>query len=59
MPPDPDVVLREDGAAQEVFNGGESRDKAVAFGGRDPPHSNLGILMSGEDLSFVECDGLD
>ena len=54
MAADTDVVLWEDGAAEKVFNGGESGDEAMAFGGGDLPYSDLGILMSGEDLPFME-----
>ena len=30
----------------------------MSFRGRDQPHTNLTILMSGEDLGVTECNGL-
>lgn len=59
MTPNADVVSWEDEMAKPVFKSRESGDKVMLFGVRDLPDSDLTVLMSCEDFSFMECYRLD
>lgn len=58
MPPNVDIVPRQKGTVQAVFDGGKRGHEVVPFGLCDLPYTDLGILVSGEDLGVVECNGL-
>lgn len=64
MPPNPNVVLRQNETLQPVLHGGQRGQQAVSFylagrGGGCFPYTNLGVLVRGEELGVVEGDGLD
>lgn len=59
MPPNLNVVLRQKGTVKAVFDGGKRGYEVVFFGLCDlSPYTDLGVLVSSEDLGGVECDGL-
>jgi hypothetical protein len=64
---DKDVVLCPKGTVQAVFESGKRgqkvvvsfRDRVVSFNYYYLPYTNLGVLVSCEDVGVVKSDGLN